>query len=144
MTPEVSALLVQSMSMLMPVLTLALTALVTYGVAFLRQKVTQVKGQMAQDVLYAALAEAEKVARDAVMATSQTFADTLKAASEDGKLTSGEAKAAMEQAKTYFLKHMTTDGIKVLQATLGPIDVWLKDYIEAKLYETKFPATNPQ
>ena len=74
---------------------------------------------------------------DAVRATNQVLVDELKEKSKDGKLTEDEAQKAMETAKDYFLKHITRDSLKILEASIGPIREWLEGVLEAKLCAEK-------
>ena len=122
---------------LLPVITTGAITLIGYGVAFLRKQIAKINNQIERSVLEAALVEAEKVAVDAVRATNQILVDDLKQASADGNLTKEEAVAAMNMAQKYFVNHISKASLSILIAALGPVDAWLKDYLEAKLKQNK-------
>lgn len=122
---------------LIPVIALALTVLLSLAADYLRQKAAGVRGEVARESLLAAIFEAERVGVDAVAATQQTFVDDIKAASEDGTLTPSEQAVAMSKAIDYFRGHITPGALQVLQAAYGPIDQWLREYLEARLVEHK-------
>jgi len=127
----------QAVQALMPVVVAALVALIGYGVAYLRKQTEKIDNEIVQQALWAALGEAEQVAKDAVYATNQVLVDKLKAASADGKLTETEARQAMTEAKNYFVNHISEGSMDILTAALGPVQLWLEDFLEAKLGEQK-------
>ncbi len=127
----------QAVQALMPVVVAALVALIGYGVAYLRKQTEKIDNEIMQQALWAALGEAEQVAKDAVYATNQVLVDKLKAASADGKLTETEARQAMTEAKNYFVNHISEGSMDILTAALGPVQLWLEDFLEAKLGEQK-------
>ncbi|MGB4716453.1 MAG: hypothetical protein WBH42_03605 [Bacillota bacterium] len=127
----------QAVQALMPVVVAALVALIGYGVAYLRKQTEKIDNEIVQQALWAALGEAEQVAKDAVYATNQVLVDKLKAASADGKLTEEEARLAMAKAKDYFISHISEGSMDILMAALGPIQLWLESFLEAKLGEQK-------
>jgi len=138
------------LELLVPIITAAIVALIGYGVAFLRAKTEALRLDVARQSLLAALSEAEKVARDAVMATNQVFVDNLKQGKADGKLSAEDAKAALDKAKEYFIGTLSRESISVLEAAVGPVQEWLGRFLEAKLYELKggtaaevYKAANP-
>ena len=53
--------------------------------------------------------------RDGIAGTWQTFADPIKEASADGKLTEAEAKAAKEKCKSYIIAYMKAQGVDVIR-----------------------------
>lgn len=122
---------------ILPIATTGLITLLGYGVAFLRKQIAKINNQVERSALDAAIIEAEKVSIDAIRATNQTFVDEIKKSSADGKLTKEEAVAAMNIAQKYFVSHISKSSLKVLNAALGPIGAWLKDYLEAKLKQNK-------
>lgn len=132
-----SSLGMQLAEMILPVIAAALVALIGYGVAYLREKTSELQNAVARDALDSALVEAEVVAKDAIRATNQVLVDALKERSADGKLTKDEAIEAMTRAVEYFVEHISRDSLRVLQASLGPIEGWLSSFLEAKVSETK-------
>ena len=124
---------------LLPLLALLVTVAVGYLISLLRVQAEKVKNETARASLIAAIAEAERVAVDAVQATNQMLVDRLKEASEDGKLTKEEASEAMRMAVEYLQSHLTPGALQVLQAAYGPIEEWIESYLEAKLAQQKYP-----
>lgn len=122
---------------LLPVVAAALIALIGYGVAYLRKQAQKIDNDIAQQAIIGALFEAERVAKDAINATNQTLVDSLKEKATDGKLTKEEMAQAMTEAQQYFVTHVSAGSMDILKATLGPIEDWLKDFLEAKLGEQK-------
>ena len=124
---------------LLPLLALLVTVAVGYLTTLLRAQAEKVRNDTARASLIAAIAEAERVAVDAVQATNQVLVNGLKEASDDGKLTKEEAQAAMRMAVEYLQSHMTPGALQVLQAAYGPIEEWIESYLEAKLAQQKSP-----
>lgn len=125
---------------LIPVIALALTVLLGLAADYLRQKAAGVRGEAAREALWAAIDEAERVGVDAVVATQQTLVDDLKAASEDGTLTPSEQAVAMARAMEYFRGHITPGALSILEASYGPVDKWLREYLEARIGRRKSQA----
>lgn len=132
-----SAFAVELAEILLPVIALFLAVLIGYGAALLRKKIEEIDNDIARQSLAAVLTEAESVGIDAVRATNQVLVDELKEKSEDGKLTEDEAKEAMGIAKDYFVEHMTSGSLEILEASLGPVREWLEGFLEAKLSAEK-------
>ena len=128
-----SAFALDLVEILLPVIALFLVVLIGYGVTLLRKKIEEIDNEIARQSLSAALTEAELVGIDAVLATNQVLVDELKEKSKDGKLTEDEAKEAMGVAKDYFLSHITSGSLKILEASLGPVREWLEGFLEARL-----------
>ncbi len=128
-----SAFALDLVEILLPIIALFLIVLIGYGVALLRKKIEEIDNEIARQSLSAALTEAELVGIDAVLATNQVLVDELKEKSKDGKLTEDEAKEAMGVAKDYFLSHITSGSLKILEASLGPVREWLEGFLEARL-----------
>jgi uncharacterized protein YnzC (UPF0291/DUF896 family) len=132
-----SAFALDLVEILLPIIALFLIVLIGYGVALLRKKIEEIDNEIARQSLSAALTEAESVGIDAVLATNQVLVDELKEKSKDGKLTEDEAKEAMGVAKDYFLSHITSGSLKILEASLGPVREWLEGFLEARLSAEK-------
>lgn len=120
---------------LIPVVALALTVLISMAADYLRQRAAGVRQEVARQALWAAINEAEAVGMDAVAATQQMLVDDLKKASEDGTLTPSEQAMVMARAMEYFRGHITPGALQILEASYGPVDRWLRDYLEARLVE---------
>ena len=134
-----STIAMRVMEALLPLLALLVTVAVGYLISLLRVRAEKVKNETARASLLAAIAEAERVAVDAVQATNQMLVDRLKEASEDGKLTKEEAAEAMRMAVEYLQSHLTPGALQILQAAYGPIEEWIESYLEAKLAQQKYP-----
>lgn len=132
-----SDIVLRIIELLLPVLVALLVALIGYGISYLKMKTAEVNNKIVRDSLHAALEEAEVVAINAVRATNQVLVDELKANNEDGKLTKEEVLKALQTAKQYFLTTISADSLEILEASLGPVQEWLEQLIEAKVAETK-------
>ena len=134
-----NAILMRVVEALLPLLALLVTVAIGYLTILLRAQAEKVKNETARASLIAAIAEAERVAVDAVTATQQVLVNGLKEASEDGKLTKEEAAEAMRMAVEYLQSHLTPGALQILQAAYGPIEEWIESYLEAKLAQQKSP-----
>ena len=134
-----NAILMRVVEALLPLLALLVTVAIGYLTILLRAQAEKVKNETARASLIAAIAEAERVAVDAVTATQQVLVNGLKEASEDGKLTKEEAAEAMRMAVEYLQSHLTPGALQILQAAYGPIEEWIESYLEAKLAQQKYP-----
>jgi hypothetical protein len=123
--------------MLLPVIAALLMALIGYGVAFLKAKTNALNEGVAKQSILAAINEAERVAKNAVMAVKQTLVDDLKKAAEDGQLTDQEKQAALNKAKNIFVATISKNSLGILEAAIGPVQNWLDQLLEAKLAEFK-------
>ena len=83
---------------LLPLLALLVTVAIGYLISLLRVQAEKVRNETARASLIAAIAEAERVAVDAVQATNQVLVNGLKEASEEGKLPKDEAQADIRMA----------------------------------------------
>lgn len=127
----------QLVEILLPVIGLLLTALIALGVAYLRKQTERISNEIARDSLFAALAEAEKQAINAVKATNQILVDELKEAHADGELTEEERQKALKTAKAIFMDSMSKGALQTLQSAVGPLEKWLTSLIETKVAEVK-------
>lgn len=132
-----NAIALELAQLLLPIIAAALAALIGYGIAYLRKQTQKISNDIVQQSIMRALFEAEKVAKDAINATNQMLVDDLKQKASDGKLTLEEAHQAMAAAQQYFIAHISADSMDILRSALGPIENWLRDFLEAKLAEQK-------
>lgn len=128
---------------LLPVILAGIVALIKFGIAWLKTKTEAIENETAQSALEAALFETEAVAVDAVQETYELFVKDIKAAKEDGKLTQEEARQAMDNAKDYFITHISERSLVIIEAAIGPIEDWLQSFLEAKLAGIKTDPSNP-
>lgn len=135
-------ILTQAVDILLPLIFMLIVIALKYVITFLSAKTKDIKNETVQKSILAALAEAETVGIDAINYVNQKMVETLKAAASDGKLTKEEAKLAMEQAKEYFLDHISGNAISIISSGVKPIEEWIEEYLEAKLSGIKADA-NP-
>lgn len=115
---------------LITLLTAAVTAATGMAIAWIQRKSEQVKSEYARSIINRA---AEAVQR-AVQATNQTFADDLRLASADGKLTKEEAAQAFSRARSTAMRLMGDELRIELERILGGSDQvsgWMSGQIEA-------------
>lgn len=131
----------QVLEYLVEILTAALAAAmitgISFGVKWLLSKTKGIENDTARKMLESALENAERVGHKAVMAVNQQFVDDLREAAEDGKITKDEAKKAMGKAKDKFLNVIDDKSLKILENSLGSVDDWLEDFLEAQLGQLK-------
>jgi hypothetical protein len=128
---------IKLLEMLLPIIGTLITALLGLGVAYLSKEIQKVKIGVAREALDEALAELYRVASDAIKYVNQVYVDDIKKAREDGKLTEEERREAMNKAKMYFIKQLPANIESVLEKALGPIELWLEDFLEARVGEEK-------
>jgi len=130
---EWDRILTEVLIVLVPLLGLALTAAISYGAAYLRERYKWTRETRTLDAV-------EDAARDTVLGLQQTIVDELKAAAEDGKLTPGE-KVEIKRLAVEKLQEKLTYGQRViLSAITADVNGWLSDLIERTLVEHKLQA----
>jgi hypothetical protein len=91
--------------------------------------------------------QANDAAQTAVNATQQTYVGSIKASSEDGKLTDEEKSRALADALDTAKAQLGTKGLDTLKSAIGigeaAADKWLETKIEAKVGEAKAAAATP-
>lgn len=75
--------------------------------------------------------------RGAILHTEQTFAKKLRAAKEDGKLTTSEAAQALGKTMQLSLKALGRDGVKILGNITGKGQAVLSEVIEEEVAALK-------
>lgn len=123
---------------LLPIFVLVLTTLFSYGVAYIRQRWSWAK--QAQTI-----EQVESMTLGTVVALQQSLVDNLKAANEDGKLTSEEAAVIKQQALATLQKQLTDGQCKVLAAVTADVTTWLSNTIEKAVvgHKLDMSAANP-
>ena len=122
---------------LLPIIAVLIAGLIGLGLAYLKKKMDLVKNKTMRESINNAIAETEKVAKDAVMGVQQTFVEDIKKKREDGKLTKQEAMQALNKSKNYFMKNLSKDTVQVIESSIGPIQEYAENLIESKLAEFK-------
>jgi biopolymer transport protein ExbB/TolQ len=127
----------QVLAGLSPILISLVIALLGFGLNFLKKKAKEIDNNVIRKSVLSAVSEVDKVAKDAVRKTSETFTKSLKEANEDGKLTQDEARKAMEQAKNYIKNNTSNYALEIVKNNIGSLEYYLEDLLEAKLVEMK-------
>jgi type II secretory pathway pseudopilin PulG len=115
---------------LMPVLVLAVTALVGLAAAYVRERWQAARRSRTVD-------ELEAMAKGTVVALQQQIVDDLKDASEDGKLTEAEKVEIQRRAMLLLQSQITEGQRKVLAGLTADISTWLEQRLEDALAEHK-------
>jgi hypothetical protein len=123
-----------------PVLGALLTALVGFGIQWLRAKTASLRWQSVLDQL-------DEAVDTAVASVQQTVVDGLRAAAADGELTKAEADDVFAKALAAVKATMGTKGLAALQSAMQvgqeALEAYLRAKIEAKVGETKAALTSP-
>ena len=127
----------QVLAGLSPILISLAIALLGFGLNFLKKKAKEIDNNVIRKSVLSAVSEVDKVAKDAVRKTSETFTKSLKEANEDGKLTQDEARQAIEQAAKYIKNNASNYALEVIKNNIGSLEYYLEDLLEAKLVEMK-------
>jgi hypothetical protein len=129
----------QLAQLLLPIIAALIAALIGVVISYLKRQADKIDHELVQESLEAALDEMSRVAYEAITSTAQTYVDDLKASREDGKLTDEEKKEAMFKAKNYFYGHISKGTLEILEASIGPVQNWLDEYLEVHVgTEKKF------
>ena len=130
-------LAIQIVLKLLPVIALLFVGLLIVGLNYLKKKLDFIKNETARKMVTEAIRETEKVARDSIMNVQQTFVEDIKKKKEDGKLTKQEAMQALNKAKNKFIENLSNDTIKVIEESIGPVEQYAENLLEARLKEIK-------
>ena len=119
-----------------PILCLLITALGLYLVALLRKATAKLKDQAENNTADKYIDMACEAVAQAVMATAQTFVDTLKA---EGAFTKEKQLEAFNMAKETALAILGETVVTALNGIYGDFDAWINTRIEAQCRENKWP-----
>ncbi len=128
---------IQLLFKLLPVIAALLIALLSLGIGYIRKYIKKIDNETFRKSLNNAIIEAQTVAKNTVMSVQQTFVNDLKEKRKDGKLSKQEAIQALEKAKNIFIKNLSKDTIQVIESSIGPIQNYARNLLEAKLKEMK-------
>jgi hypothetical protein len=92
-----------------------------------------IKEKTQNEVLFAALDEAQTVADQVVAALKATVTDGLKAKSADGKLSADEAREVAQKALDMFLSDLSARSLSVLENNADDIAAYVGNLLEARL-----------
>ena len=113
-----------------PVLSIAgiyLTYLISVKIKELKQKTDDETKKKYLDMLNETIA-------NAVLATTQTYVDALK---KEGKFDLEAQKAAFQQTYEAVMKVLTTEAIKYITESVGDLETYVTNKIEAEVKITK-------
>lgn len=111
--------------------------LTAYAVAFLKAKKEEILAKIAtnrtqeeKELASKYLSMVEKTVTDCVMATNQTYVDSLK---QEGKFDSEAQKAAFNKTLDAVLAILTDDAKEYLTQIFGDLNVYLTNLIESQV-----------
>jgi hypothetical protein len=114
-----------------------LGVLTAYAVAFLKAKKEEILAKIAtnrtqeeKELASKYLSMVEKTVTDCVMATNQTYVDSLK---QEGKFDSEAQKAAFNKTLDAVLAILTDDAKEYLTQIFGDLNVYLTNLIESQV-----------
>lgn len=114
-----------------------LGVLTAYAVAFLKAKKEEILAKIAtnrtqeeKELASKYLSMVEKTVTDCVMATNQTYVDSLK---QEGKFDSEAQKAAFNKTLDAVLAILTDDAKNYLTQIFGDLNVYLTNLIESQV-----------
>jgi len=96
-----------------------------------------IKEKTQNEVLFAALDEAQTVADQVVAGLKTTVVDELKARSADGKLSADEAKEVAQKALNMFLSDLSARSLTVLENNADDLVAYVGHLLEARLLYLK-------
>ena len=118
------------LTMLQSILILAVALLTVYAVKWVAAKTNQAKNAVENETARKYIGEASKAVTDAVLATSQTYVDTMKKTGSFSKENQKEAlKLAVETAKD----QMTKGAEDFIKTAYGDVNKYLETKIEAEI-----------
>ncbi len=91
------------------------------------------KEKTQNEALSSALEEAKQIADGIVAGLSANLVEGLKEKSEDGKLTSSEAKAVMDEGIRRFLCDVSEKTLNVIENNADDISAYIGNLIESRL-----------
>lgn len=122
------------LAIVLPIATAAGSLVAAYLTHWLRENIAHTQ---TQDLMVRAVAAAEL----SVAEVAQSYVDALKANSADGRLTTGEAEDALEDALDRAYELLGPKGIARARQVLGEddeaIERWIVALIESKVRELK-------
>jgi hypothetical protein len=113
-----------------PVLATAVTALISFGAAYLRQRYNWARETHVVE-------EIEKILQAVVLEAQQTLVDNLKSANAEGKLTPAEANMVKQKVLARANALMTAQQHKTLRRCTSDPAGWLSARVEETLVHHK-------
>lgn len=104
---------------------------------YLVEKISLIQGEQERKIATAALSRADNIAELIVKKMQQTFVADTKKASEDGKLSANEIMAIKDKTAAELANLINPQLRYDLKATVGDVDLYLKNLVEAKVLDLK-------
>ena len=111
-----------------------LGVLTTFVIIWIKKKTNEVKATTDNEMLHTYLEVLEKTVINAVVATNQTYVDSLKG---QNAFDAEAQKKAFEQTYNAVMKSLTEDMKAGLQTITTDLSTYVTDLIEAKIKEKK-------
>lgn len=131
MENEVMLIIKEILDMLAPYAISAIATLLVLGV---NKGVEYLKVRLASETANKYLELAEKLVTDCVMATNQTYVDSLKS---NGAFDKEAWTTAFEKSKNKVLKLLSEAQKEVIVEVYGDLETWVNTQIECKVKELK-------
>lgn len=104
---------------------------------YLVEKISLIQGEQERKIATAALSRADNIAELIVKKMQQTFVADTKKAAEDGKLSANEIMAIKDKTASELATLINPQLRYDLKATVGDVDLYLKNLVEAKVLDLK-------
>ena len=121
-------------TLLQSVITVAVPILATFAVRWLNAKAEQTKEETKSELAARYIDEAADAVSNAVLHTSQTYVDALKA---NNQWTKENQAMALKRAITQARSMLTREANRFLAETYGDVSRYLETLIEAEIKATK-------
>lgn len=108
--------------------------LTTYAVFLIRTKINKLKAQSENELFNKYLTMLNETIADCVLATTQTYVDSLK---KQDSFDMGAQKVAFTTTYTNVMKILSEEAIKYLQESLGDLNAYINNRIEAEVLLNK-------
>ena len=105
-----------------------------YLTYFIGTKISELKQKTNNDLINKYLDILDEVVTNAVLATTQTYVDSLK---KQGKFDEEAQKAAFKQTYDAVMQVLTADAVKYITVAVGDLEVYVTNKIEANVKLTK-------
>ena len=101
-----------------------------YLIALISSKIKQIKQKTDNDLLDKYLSMLENTITDCVIATTQTYVDSLK---KQGAFDADAQKVAFTKSYTYVMRILTEDAKEYLEQALGDLESYIYNKIESEV-----------
>ena len=104
---------------------------------YLVEKISLIQGEQERKIAPAALSRTDNIAELIVKKMQQTFVADTKKAAEDGKLSANEIMTIKDKTAAELANLINPQLRYDLKATVGDVDLYLKNLVEAKVLDLK-------